>query len=218
MPACFPVRGRQIHRARSYKMLAHFNVRPGGHAGLFPCPRPSPPPCSQLQNAGAFQCSPWRTCRPPGFVPGLARIAGADGVFPGVRSRKVTFSGTRGGISEVCSEFSGISGTRGGLFEVCSEFGGISGTRGGLSEVCSEFSGISGTKCSRSVNFCRTGNTPPVSSVGEIGLLVQNLEAGFHQLVQVTPDCIPMEEALKAEVAERNLREAVRTVLASLFG
>ena len=31
--------------------------------GLIPCLRPSNPPCSQLQNADAFQCSPGRTCR-----------------------------------------------------------------------------------------------------------------------------------------------------------
>ena len=42
------------------------------------------------------------------------------------------------------------------------------------------------------------------------------LEAGFHKLVQVTPEGIPMEDALKADVAERNLRKAVRSVLQSI--
>ena len=42
------------------------------------------------------------------------------------------------------------------------------------------------------------------------------LEAGFHKLVQVTPEGLPMEVALKAEVADLNLRKAVRTVLESI--
>lgn len=63
-----------------------------------------------------------------------------------------------------------------------------------------------------------SGGVPVILLSGKIEEREALLEAGFHQLVQVTPDCIPMEEALKAEVAERNLREAVRTVLASLFG
>lgn len=63
-----------------------------------------------------------------------------------------------------------------------------------------------------------SGGVPVILLSGKIEEKEALLEAGFHQLVQVTPDCIPMEEALKAEVAERNLRGAVRTVLASLFG
>ena len=61
-----------------------------------------------------------------------------------------------------------------------------------------------------------SGGVPVMLLSGKIEEREALLEAGFHKLVQVTPEGIPMEDALKADVAERNLRKAVRSVLQSI--
>lgn len=63
--------------------------------------------------------------------------------------------------------------------------------------------------------LAHSGDVPVVLLSGRIQDREALLEAGFRRLVQVTPDSVPLEEALKAEAAERNLRKAVRLFLES---
>ena len=147
LPACFPVRVRQIHRARGYKMLTHFNARPGGHAGLFPCLAAVKSTMLAATKCWRISMLARRTCRTAEAVPELAGFREQKAVLRVFVPKKCCFRERKGNCPEGCS---GISG--------------IFGTRGGLSEVCSEFGGISGTKCSRSVKnevrpFCWTDLT-----------------------------------------------------------
>jgi len=61
-----------------------------------------------------------------------------------------------------------------------------------------------------------SGGVPVMLLSGKIEEREALLEAGFHKLIQVTPEGLPMEAALKADVADLNLRKAVRTVLESI--
>ena len=61
-----------------------------------------------------------------------------------------------------------------------------------------------------------SGGVPVMLLSGKIEEREALLEAGFHKLVQVTPEGLPMDAALKADVADLNLRKAVRTVLESI--
>ena len=58
----------------------------------------------------------------------------------------------------------------------------------------------------------RSGTVPVVLLSGRIESRAELRDAGFAALIQVTPEGIPLAEALEPSVAERNLRMAVRTL------